>query len=87
MGMSKQIKTSESTHSQSSDTHIEIDLNNDDPYEAPTRPMGRDITKRKLKGAQSSLSEVEEIMSDIKGLDAKLDGFWNQERKKKGTVR
>ena len=70
MGMSKQIKTSESTHSQSSDTHIEIDLNNDDPYEVPTRPMGRDKSKRKLKGAQNSSNEVEEMSNEIHGLDS-----------------
>ncbi|CAI9298119.1 unnamed protein product [Lactuca saligna] len=52
---------SQPTINQSSDAHIGgINLNNDDPYEVPTRSMGRDRAKRKMKGAQSSLSEDEE---------------------------
>jgi hypothetical protein len=37
--------------------------------------MGRDKAKRKLKGVQSSPSDVE-ISRDIKGLDDKLEGFF-----------
>lgn len=52
-----------------------IELNNEDPYEAPNLPMGRDKVKRKLKGGQSSSSEADEIRNDIKGLDSKFEKY------------
>lgn len=82
--MSKRNKTFESTNSQSSNAYIVIELNNEDPYEAPNLPMGRDKVKRKLKGGQSSLNAEKEIRSDIKRLDSKFDGFLELGRVKKG---
>lgn len=44
---SKRTKTSKTTHSQSSNVHVEIGLNDDESIEVPraTRPMGRDQAK------------------------------------------
>ena len=76
VGMTKRSKTSESAHTQSSDARIGgINLNNYGPYEVPTHPMRRDNAKRMSKEAQSSSTEVEEIRSDIKELDNKLEAF------------
>lgn len=47
--MFKRSRTSESTRNQSFDKYIGIDLNNEDPYEVPTLPMGRDKEKKKAK--------------------------------------
>ena len=54
-GSSKRTKTSETTHSQSSDAHVGIELNEEEPFEAQkvTRPMGRDQAKLKGKMAAS----------------------------------
>ena len=48
-GSSKRTKTSETTHSQSSDAYVGIDLNEEESFEVPrvTRLMIRDRVKRK----------------------------------------
>nr|KAJ0194235.1 hypothetical protein LSAT_V11C800423820 [Lactuca sativa] len=44
---------------QSSNAHVGIDLNDDEPYDIlrPSRPMGRDKAKKKLKGVEGSTVE------------------------------
>lgn len=58
-GSSKRTKTFENSHSQSSDAHVGIDLNDDTPYDIlrSSHPIGRDKAKRKLKGVEGSSSK------------------------------
>nr|KAJ0188335.1 hypothetical protein LSAT_V11C900456340 [Lactuca sativa] len=80
-GYSKRTKTSETTHSQSSDAHVGIDLNDKEPFEVlrVTRPMGKDRARRKGKvvasGSGCASGVIDQLTTKIDNLMSSLEQY------------
>lgn len=84
---SKRTKTFETTHNQSLDAHIEVDLNEDEPIAVPIPILshGKRQSKTKCKWIASSSSDVDKTTTKVDNLKTTSKQYLSIAKEKEKT--